>query len=232
MRASRKTVFLTGTLAITAALLTAAQLPAQAGHVGAASDPGPAAVAPAPAPSMDKLKGALPPVSSFPAGSTVTTVTVADAVRDGQLALPPGVVVSPASCADLLTVVSGSLGRLSGWMRVGVLPTNGSAIEAGIAGTVSGGANMAALRSTVGACRSATVTSNGMTGTMSLAEFAGPVVSGAQSMGVQQTVSIGGETATGYQVYVADAAVLAVSCSIDQAEAMGTAVSIYGGATS
>lgn len=211
MRASRKTVFFSGALAVAAALLSVvAAIPSQATTDSSAVV--------TPAVSQDQLRAALPDASSYPEGTTLSVRTVSDAKRDGRFAVPPGVTVSPSVCVDLLTVVSGSIDRISGWIQQGNL-TNGTS-SATVAGVLTGGGNLKAVQDTVANCKSVNVTLPGdVRGTLTLTATAGPDIAGAQTLSVKEVASFPTNPSlnvTNYQVYASAGDVLVLTCDPDE----------------
>lgn len=207
MRALRRT-FLTGTLAVAAALFTtmAAQASSPAGGIELA------------APTSDKLQDALPDPSSFPSGTSITEKTVADASRAGMFGAPPGVTVSPSSCVNLVAIAAGSITRLSGWLQVARTP-DGRTIGT-VLGTIPGGANLNAVSSTVANCRPAAVTlPGGITGTLSMSLFAVAAQNGTQAIGIREVASFPSNPAmnvTNYQVYAVSGDSLALTCGPEE----------------
>lgn len=174
-------------------------------------------------PTADQLAQVLAPASAFPAGTTLNRSTVADAAAAGLFKPPSTVVVSPAACTNLLGAAVGDVSRLTGWVESGTEPDGSRADNAVLA--APGGINLAALKANVAACKNGTVSvpSLGLTGTITLTEFAASTVPGAQAVGVQQKVTFSQKTevaaqlaaaGSSAQVYAQQGSVLSSVCLI------------------
>jgi hypothetical protein len=223
-------VLLPVALVAAAALVTAGAYQSQRDD-GAGAQAAPAAAQPA-APDLRQL---LEPKSSYPAGTKLTVSTVEQAVAAGQLKFPATVVVSPAACGGLLTGAVGDVRRLSGWAQLGTTPEGGRADN--LVGTTEAGINLDAVRANIAACREGTVSvpSMGLTGTISLTEMAAPAVQGAETVGVQQTVTFADHSdaankiaaaGTTVQIYAKQGNLLSSICLLHWLEATKISLSV------
>lgn len=192
----------------------------------------------APAIPIDQMKKALLPPSMFPTGSTITEMSLQQLVAAGLDKTPPDMIVEPARCADGLGDGVGDASRTAGWAQFVTAP-DGTLITSFVA-SVNSGANFNRIRETISLCQSArvTLTEFGLVGTLRLTEFAGPVLFGASSIGVETTATFPGGNrvaAAGRliaalntaSVYVASGTLMIETCKPPQAAAMAMATQMY-----
>jgi len=120
-----------------------------------------------------------------PAGSQVQETSLQQAAA--ERAFNPDVVVSPASCLEPLLQLT-DLGKQAGWLQIGTrveTATSKGGQFSAVAATIPGGVDLSKLRAIVASCPSGTITlkSLGVTGTVTLKEFATPALDGAQTFG-------------------------------------------------
>jgi hypothetical protein len=189
--------------------------------------------------NVDELNTVFVPVSAYPEGTVLEQIPIKEAVAAGMLSPPEDIVIEPAACTDLLAAAVGDLGTLSGWVQRGERPDH-RVVDALVA-TAPDGAKLAGIKKQVEACQSGTVTveSLGLTGTIELSLFEGPRLDGAETIGVQQTVTFKDDgsgmteileaSGSSAQVYVSSGDMLLVACEDVVIAAIETATQMFRG---
>ena len=233
MRITRNGLLLSGALTVAAAVAVAGIQLVTPGTDQAA----PADNQAAQSVDLASLESVFVPVTAYPEGTTLERLPIQDALKAGMLHPPADVVISPAACTDLLAGAIGDLSKLEGWVQRGETPEQ-RLVDAYV-GTVPGGANLAKLRDQIQQCDNGTVKieSQGLTGTITLTEFAVPRQDGAEAIGIQQTVTFDNAPAeiaaqlealgSSAQVYMTSGDAVVASCEEVVAAAINHATEMF-----
>jgi hypothetical protein len=177
-------------------------------------------------------------VDEQPEGTVLETRTTAEALGEGMLHPPPFVKITPAACAELLAAAAGDLNKLSGVVRWG--QNRERRLLDALVATTPEPIDLERLRSTVGECRSGTVTvdfeGEVLTGSLELTEFPVPELDGADAIGIQQTVTMDTDSelgrmfelnGTSSQIYLGMDNALLVACGDTQPVVLQNATTMH-----
>jgi len=149
----------------------------------------------------DQLRSVLLYANEQPTGTQMLAeASFAEAAQAKMLAPAaegPRFSIKPAVCANYLQLAVPSLAQQPGWIQFGTRPattTHGGGTFSALVTSLPGGADLDSLRSIASTCQSGTITLKGLgvTGTVSLSEFATPQLGGARTYGIVATTKIAG----------------------------------------